>query len=143
MNACWYQRFLTIILILMLAACTAVKPPLELSPDGEIIQKAIALQLTQTETLLSEQLKATRPQLEISQIRVKLLEPIFVADLPTYHLQGSYNLKLNLPRQEVSQNKNRFDIYLQRQAEGKTWRLLRRQISSESNQLQWFSYLIE
>lgn len=140
-NNCWYRRFLLSIVAIILTACTAAQPPLEFAPDGKVITKAITLQLSQTEARLSHQLNATPPELEISQIRVKMLEPVFIEGLSSYHLQGSYNLKLKLPRQEVSQKGNQFEIYLQRQIEGKTWRLLRRQVNS-SGESQWSSYLI-
>lgn len=141
-NTRWYQCLLFSILIIFLTACTAAKPPLEFAPDAEFIQKAIALQLTQTEGRISKQLNAINPELEINQIRVKTIEPVFVEALPSYHLQGTYNLKLKLPYQEVKQKNNRFEIYLQRQIEGKTWRLLRQQVNP-AGESQWSSYLIE
>ncbi len=134
---------LIVILMSTLVACSSPAPPTEFAPDGEIVAKAIALQLNQTQQRLSQQLKATVPDVEISQIQVKLLEPVLVEELPTYHLQGTYYLKLILPRQQVNQPKNPFDIYLQRQAEGKTWRLLRRDALPGSQQVQWRSYLVE
>jgi hypothetical protein len=139
----WFQPILAAILIFVLAACSSPTPPTEFAPDGEIIQKAIALQLNQTEALLSQQLNASPPDLEISKIAVKRLEPVFVEELPAYHLQGTYQLDLSLPRQQVSQKNNPFDIYLQRQAEGKTWRLLKRELHEPNAETQWKSYLIQ
>ena len=133
---------LAAILILLLTACGSPTPPIELAPDGDLVQKAIALQLSQTEQRLSNRLVASPPELEVSQITVKQLESLFIARLPTYHLQGTYNLKIKLPRQQVTQKQNRFDIYLQRQAEGKTWRLIKRQASSTDAQPKWSSYSI-
>ena len=138
----WYLRFISIILVLLITACTATKPPLEFAPDGELITKAIALQLSQTEASISKQLNATSPEFEISQIRVKMLEPVFIEGLSSYYLRGNYSLKLKLPHQEVNQKSNQFEIYLQRQIEGKTWRLLRRQVNSDGAS-QWSSYLIK
>lgn len=138
-----FRLILTTILIMVMTACSSLKPPTELAPDGELIQKAIALQLSQTEQRLSQQLKASHPILDISQITVKKIEPLFIANLATYHLQGNYKLKITLPRQQVTQQKNLFDIYLQRQAEGKTWRLIRRETSSSTQEAQWSSYLIK
>lgn len=140
-------RFLRLILvsflILVLNACSSLTPPKEFAPNGEMVKKAILLQLKQTEETLSEYLLASSPQIEISQINVKKLEPIYVAKLPTYHLQGTYNLKLKLPRQKVTQQSNPFDVYLQRQVEGKTWRLLRRDLHEGDAKPQWSSYLIQ
>jgi hypothetical protein len=51
---------------------------------------------------------------------------------------------LTLPRQTVTQKKNAFEIYLQRQSEGKTWRLLQREVKDgQAGEAQWSSYLIE
>jgi hypothetical protein len=65
-----------------------------------------------------------------------------ISELPAYHLTGFYNVTLTLPRQTVTQKRNAFEIYLQRQSEGKSWRLLQRQVNAEEK-TQWSSYLIE
>ena len=143
MNHRWCQSILVAILMVLLTACGSPIPPTEFAPDGNIVRKAIALQLSLTEQAISEQLKASHPELEITQIAVKQLDPLFIAKLPAYHLQGTYNLTLKLPRQQVKQKNNRFDIYLQRQVEGKTWRLLKRESSDSNKRDRWFSYLIQ
>jgi hypothetical protein len=139
-------RILSFILTLWccfwLTACQATTAPLEFAPDGDIVQKAIAWQLEQTQERLSQQLKTSPPQLAIDKIQVKLLEPIVISELPAYHLTGFYNVTLTLPRQTVTQKRNAFEIYLQRQSEGKSWRLLQRQVNAEEK-TQWSSYLIE
>ena len=141
MNKRWYQPIWAAILIVLLSACEATTPPREFAPSGKIVKSAIALGLHQTEARLSAQLKATQPQLEIHRITVKQIDPLYIAQLPTYHLQGTYNLTIKLTRQQVTQKKNCFDITLQRQAEGKTWRLLKHQVS-RSGTSEWVSYLI-
>jgi uncharacterized lipoprotein YmbA len=138
----WFRPFLVFILIILLGACSTPTPPTELAPSGDLIQQAIALQLEQTEQQLSRQLNASHPTLEIGQIRVKKLDPLFIADLPAYRLQGTYKLKITLPRQQVTQPENQFEIYLQRQSEGKTWRLLRREVDSSSQESKWSSYAL-
>ncbi|NES81262.1 MAG: hypothetical protein F6K10_07540 [Moorea sp. SIO2B7] len=143
MTCRWCQRILAVILIELLIACSAATPPTELAPNGEVVQKAIALQLNQTEQRLSKNLIASSPKLEISKIIVTELKPLFIAQLPAYHLQGTYNLKFILPRQQVNQQNNRFDIYLQRQKEGKTWRLLKREVYRNNAGEKWRSYLIQ
>ncbi len=137
------QVIFTVFLMVGLTACQPAKPPVEFTPDGAIVQKAIALQLEQTERRLSKQLKVPVPTFEISKINVKNNDPVFIEDLAAYHLTGTYRLKLQLPHQEVIQTKNPFDIYLQRQAEGKTWRLLSKTIKNSTTKPQWSSYLIE
>jgi hypothetical protein len=134
---------LTLFFLLGLTACTPSEPPVEFTPDGAIIQKAIALQLEQTERRLSKQLKVLPPTFEISKIEVKNNDPVFINELAAYHLTGTYRLILQLPHRKVTQRKNPFDIYLQRQAEGKTWRLLTKTLETPTANPQWSSYLIQ
>ena len=117
---------------MLIAVLTACGTP---RPDSDIVSKAIARQIAAQYADLSEQLDAAVPELAISGISVKLVETMKMGKLPTYHLQGTYNLQLDLPSQQVQQQQNPFDIYLQRQAEGKTWRLLRREGGEK-----WLSY---
>ncbi|BAP18518.1 hypothetical protein [cyanobacterium endosymbiont of Epithemia turgida] len=141
----WLHFVLTTILISLsslIVACNSPTPPTEFAPDGEIVEKAIVLQLSQNFQSLSNQLNTTPPQLKINQIQVKQLDSILVEQLFTYHLQGTYNLKLMFSRQIKEQKKNRFDIYLQRQIEGETWRLLKREYNLSYETTQWKSYLI-
>lgn len=137
------QLLLTLVFLVILTACRPTDPPLEFTPDGTVIQKAIALQLEQRERRLSEQLKVPIPTFEISKIKVDQNEPVFIEDLAAYHLMGTYRLNLKLPHQTVTQTKNPFDIYLQRQAEGKSWRLLTKTLDNSIAKPQWSSYLIE
>ncbi|MDJ0660859.1 MAG: hypothetical protein QNJ42_15435 [Crocosphaera sp.] len=126
----------------VLTACQTTTVPLEFAPDGNIVQQAITLQLNQRLTPLSQQLKTEKPQLDISNINVQKIDPVTIANLPSYHLIGTYNLKLILPRQKVKQSDNKFDVYLQRQAEGKTWRLLSKDNKISNQESTWKSYLI-
>ncbi len=142
MNKRLYQGIVTAFFILLLTACGTTTPPTELAPSGEIVEKAIALQLEQTEDSLSQQLNTNTPKLGIANINVKNLESIYIAKLPAYHLQGTYNLTMKFSRQEVKLKNNPFEIYLQRQAEGKTWRLLRKKLTDDDNKFEWLTYLI-
>jgi hydroxypyruvate isomerase len=137
MKTSWYQPIFAAILILLLTACNAPTPPTEFAPDGSVITKAISLQLSQTQERLSSSLSAAVPRLKLDSVNVTLIEPVYIAKLPAYHLQGNFNLTLQLPHQRVRQPHNSFDLYLQRQVEGKSWRLLRK-VSD-----QWQSYLID
>jgi hypothetical protein len=142
MNKKLFQEILAVIFIVLLTACSASAPPTELAPGGPIVAHAIAFQLEQTQTSLSQQLELNTPELTISNINVNKLEPIFINQLPAYHLVGTYNLKMKFSRQEVKLKNDPFEIYLQRQAEGKTWRLLRKKITNSTQKVEWLSYLI-
>jgi len=135
------KKFLILLVFcyfLCLNGCTIIKPPLEFAPDGNIINQAIILQLKKTQTNLSQSLKSSFPELEINQITIKKTEPIFINKLASYHLKGTYNLTLKYPQETIKQKNNQFEIYLQRQAEGKTWRLLKKIGST----YYWESYFI-
>lgn len=141
----WRQKtiqILAVLLLILLSGCGAGTPPLGLAPKVGLIEKAIALDLSQTEQQLSQQLNASAPEIEIEHVKVEQLEPLYVANLATFRIQGSYDLKLALPHQETLQKHNTFEVYLQRQKEGKTWRLLKRQVRSPDAEPLWVSYLI-
>lgn len=133
---------IALLLVLVLTACGTAKPPIGLAPGGDIIKTAIALQIEKSQQSLSEQLAANNPDFQVSNINVKTLEPLYLGKLPTFHLIGTYNLKLDLPNQNVTQKDNSFDIYIQRQKEGKTWRWLKRELSDPDQPPHWYSYLI-
>jgi hypothetical protein len=139
-----FARWLGIgcLLLLTLGACQPVSAPLEFAPDGPVVRAALTYQLQETQRRLSEQLETLAPQVELSNIRVETLEPILIQKLAAYHLRGRYDLSLTLPRQHQAQKNNRFEIYLQRQEEGKSWRLLQREVLADQT-TQWYSELIE
>lgn len=136
------QACVCLLLGLLLVACGPATPPLSLTPTQDIIQRAIALQIERSQQQLSEQLAATDPGLKISHIKVQTIDPIYLGQLPTYHLQGRYDLELMLPNQDVTQEANEFDLYLQRQREGKTWRWLKPERSGEEGKQRWVSYRV-
>lgn len=142
MKTQWLKTLWAIALAIVLTACGTASPSVTLAPGGDIIQKAIALQIERSQQQLSQQLQASHPNLKITKINVKEIEPLFIGKLPTYHLLGTYNLKIELPNQNVKQNNNEFDIYIQHQREGKTWRWLKREQADPDAETQWFSYSI-
>ncbi|MEG3437891.1 hypothetical protein V0288_12255 [Pannus brasiliensis CCIBt3594] len=131
------------VIIFFLSACGSTAPPTEFAPPGEIVRKALVLQFRHTSDRLSRSLKAEPPKIEIDGINVKSLEPVYVEDLAAYHLRGDYDLSLSSPRQKTTRQHNDFDLYLQRQIEGKSWRLLERTVNPEDSEIQWRSYLID
>ncbi len=130
---------LTVILLGLLTACGVGVP----APGGQLVQKAIALQVSQTQKQLSQQLFQQPSTFEIAQIRVTHEEPLLIQKLPAYHIQGTYNFTLQRSSHQVTQQQNHFDIYLQRQIEGKTWRLAIPQSSSTNTEPTWRTWLIQ
>ncbi len=129
------------IFTLTLTACGTNTPSLGQAPSKQLVKSAIALQISQTQQQLTQQLQSSPAKLEITKVSFKQLEPLFLGGLPTYHFLGSYNLKIGLPEQE-SQQKNAFDVYIQRQKEGKTWRLLIPENNDKKVNSTWRTYLI-
>lgn len=133
---------LAAIFLLPLTACGTSTPSLGLAPGKPLVQKAIALQVSQTQQHLTQQLQSSLLKFEITNVTLKQLEPLFIEGLPTYHVRGTYNLKMKLPQHQATQQQNPFDVYLQRQQEGKTWRLAIPQVTSNNTNPTWQTYLI-
>lgn len=130
------------IFTIVLTACGTNTPSLGFAPSKQLVEKAIALQVSQTQQRLTQQLQSSIANYEITRVKLKQLEALFVEDLPTYHIRGTYNLRFNLSQQRVTQENNPFDVYLQRQNEGKTWRLAIPQDSNQGIRGRWLTYLI-
>lgn len=129
----------TAIMLVLLTACGNVG----LEPSRQIVQRAIALQVEQTQQQLSQQLGLNVKGWEINRVAVKKQEPLVIQDLSAYHVQGTYNVTLKLPKRRVTQEQNEFDIYLQRQKEGKTWRLALPPSTRKDTAPIWRTYLIQ
>jgi hypothetical protein len=107
------------------------------------VQKAIAFGLEQTQQKLSQQLDLDFQGFEIKRLSITQEQPLTIENLPAFHVQGSYDLIVKLPKRRLTQPKKTFDVYLQIQQEGKTWRLLIPEKGSKNTQLIWRSYLVE
>jgi hypothetical protein len=115
---------LGIVLIGLLTACGASQPPLNYGPDATMVKKAIEWQLEQRQNELAQQLGATMLQFQIKKVKTQGIEPLYVKKLATYHLEGSFDYQLDLDSDRHEQKHQDFDVYLQRQREGKSWRIL-------------------
>jgi hypothetical protein len=127
-------RFILIGLVALLSACSSVG----VEPNRELVQKAIALQMQQTQQQLQQQVR----DLDIKRVNIAQMQPINIQDLPGFRVKGTYDLTIKLTKQKLTQQKNPFEVYLQRQKEGKTWRLALPQLNSNGIS-SWFTYLIE
>ena len=129
---------LTGILVLLLTGCSLGTP----SPNKNLVRKAIGYSLQETQQQLSEDLNLDFRELEINHLSIKKRKLMTVEHLPAFRIQGIYDLNLKLPKRSIEQPKKDFDIYLQLQKEGKTWRLLLPPgVNQDSSQ--WHSYLVE
>lgn len=119
---------LILVLVLLLNGCSGVEP------NTQIVENAIALQTR----LLQQQLQQIS-KLVISQVNITQTTTLSIDKLTGYRINGTYDLKL--PKQRLSQQKNPFDIYLQRQKEGKTWRLALPKVA-KNGVFTWLTYAI-
>lgn len=129
---------LTAILLVLLTACGTIG----LLPTSQLVQKAIALQLEQTQQQLSEKLDLDFQGWEIKRLSISQEQPMTVENLPAFRVRGTYDLIIKLPERQLTQLQQQFEIYLQIQREGKSWRLLLPDKSSKDTQAIWRAYLI-
>lgn len=132
------RLIISLILIGLLTACTNSV----LAPTRQIVRSAIALQLEQTQQQLNQQLDLNFQGFKINHLSINSQKLLTRENLPTFHVQGTYDLTMNLPKKHLNQPQKPFDIYLQLQKEGKTWRLLQQELS-QNTQPVWRSYLIQ
>lgn len=99
------------------------------------------MQINPSQIHLSQNLLQSQPRLDITKVKIRQSEIIVVENLPTYHLRGSYQVNLHLPRHKFKQNQP-FDLYIQQQKQNKSWRLLIPKSIGSNSKSSWHSYLI-
>ncbi|AFZ56518.1 hypothetical protein H6G54_12760 [Anabaena cylindrica FACHB-243] len=131
-------RFVFTGILVFLTACSSIA----LLPTYELVQKAIAIQLEQTQQQLNQKLDLDFQKFNIKGLSITQQQPLTIENLPAYRVRGTYDLTVKLPKRQLTQPQKPFEVYLQIQREGKTWRLLLPEKNSENPQLVWHSYLI-
>ena len=132
------RLILVAVFLILLTACgNGVLPP-----NRNLIKKAIAIQLEQTQQQLQEQVGLDFQGFEINHLTISKKIPLMMEHLPAYHLQGVYDLQFNIPQHDLKQPQKPFDIYMQIQPEGKTWRLIIPERNSQAANRVWRSYLL-
>jgi hypothetical protein len=112
--------FVAIALVFFLTACSNVGT----SPDSALIERALSLQLSQTQEELSQQLRLSYlPDVTIQKLNVFERSPLKIQNLQSFQIKGTCDYLVKLPTQNRTQRKAPFEVFLQRQKEGKTWRL--------------------
>jgi hypothetical protein len=124
-------------LVLLLSGCVALG-----APSKTLIQQALQLQVEQTQASLSQQLKLTPPQVEIRKLRVGDRSRLRIGDLPAYRIQGQFDLQLHQGRRQQLIKRSPFELYVQRQPEGKTWRLAVPAGSTTGAEQDWRTYAL-
>lgn len=126
------------LLILLLTACNNTS----IGPSTDLVQRGIAFNLEHTQEQLSQKLSLDTQGFNINHLHINHKELFKLDNLPTYKLSGTYDLIFKLPERQITQAQKSFDVYLQLQKEGKTWRLLLPQVEENHTQATWYSYLI-
>ncbi|MBW4629831.1 MAG: hypothetical protein KME49_31055 [Brasilonema octagenarum HA4186-MV1] len=132
------RRMIVIFLVWLLTACTTSV----LAPTSQLVEKAIAFELQQTQQQLNQQLGLDFQGFEINRLSITQRKALTVENLPTYRVKGNYNLTFKLPKRKLTQPQKPFEVYLQLQKEGKTWRLLVPEDDSKDSRQVWRSYSI-
>lgn len=134
------RAILVVVFVSLLTAC-GINDAL---PNTPLVKRAIALQVAQTQQELSQQLRLDLPEsakVEVDRVSIATQEPFVINNLQAYRVQGTYDFTLKLPKRQLTQKNNPFEVYLQRQSEGKTWRLAQRQKSE--NGVSWITQRVE
>ncbi|NJP10319.1 MAG: hypothetical protein HC866_13285 [Leptolyngbyaceae cyanobacterium RU_5_1] len=128
-----------IALALLLTACGPSAP----EPTTQLVEQAIALQLNQAQQELSQQLRLDSPPTDIRVSRIKITQqtPLTIQNLQSYHIKGTCDFTVKRPKHSVTQHQTPFEVYLQRQMEGKTWRLASLK-TNEDHQSVWVTQRI-
>ncbi|BAQ62851.1 Slr0243 protein [Geminocystis sp. NIES-3708] len=127
-------------ILVLCTGCENSQPPLEFAPNPPIIEKAIIFKLQRQHQYLSEQLQIKAPKLHVTKINIEKIEPTMINNLPTYHLEGTYKLDFKQNRGKNRIINNSFNLDLQRQPKGYTWRILIN--TKEKNSEKYSSYQI-
>ncbi|MBD2250698.1 hypothetical protein [Nostoc parmelioides] len=130
--------FFTAVLLLLLVGCNNIG----LLPTSELVQRAVALQLEQTQEKLNQQLDLNFQGFEIKRLKIRQEQPLTIQNLPAFRVLGTYDLTFQLPKRQLTKLQQPFDVYLQIQQEGKTWRLLLPDKTGKDTEPVWRSYLI-
>ncbi|BAU15617.1 hypothetical protein LEP3755_61760 [Leptolyngbya sp. NIES-3755] len=118
------QIILSIVLAVGLVACGG-----RYSVPGNVLKKAIAISVDQTQQEISQQLKlSAAPKVTVDRVKVTDQSPLRIEGLEGYRVKGEYDFTLNLPKRQDRLSDNSFDLYLQRQTIDKKqiWRLAAR-----------------
>ena len=112
-------------MVMVLTACAGVATA---KPSKQVVEQAIVQQLSQTQTDLNQLLRLNSDPTGISVRRINISRqtPLVIQDLPAVRVQGTYDYTVKLSQRQVTLPQNPFDLYLQRQREGKTWRIAKR-----------------
>jgi hypothetical protein len=119
-----FKLILTAIIAFLLIGCS----PMVLITDSRLVQRAISRQISLSEEkiggLYSPQ-NADASTIRVHGIRITQVESLMIENLPSLRSRGNYDLQRKRRGQRLIQKQKPFDLYLQSQKQGLTWRLAR------------------
>lgn len=116
-NTLWF------LLIFVLVACSSNAAPF-LSP--QLVQKALTLQLDETQLQLSQQLVSSRSHsVKVHQVMISQQTALSFDKSTVYRVKGTFDATFSLSKHRSVQHQVPFELWLMPQKEGKTWRLIR------------------
>jgi hypothetical protein len=130
-------RVVLVGLMLLLSGCVALG-----APPKMIIQQALQLQVEQTQQALSQQLQLPSPQIEIRKLQLGDRTALKIDDLSAYRIRGQFDLQISQGRRRQKTQQAPFEVFLQRQTEGKTWRLAVPTRSRNALEQAWQTYAL-
>lgn len=131
--------FWAIALACLLTACNGLGH----TPSKALIEQAIALQLEQVQQALSQELhlEDTVTELQINRVAIAQQTPLQINQLPSFRVTGFCDYTLQRPHRAIPQRHIPFEVFLQRQSEGKTWRVAFPQPTT-SGEITWITQRI-
>ena len=138
-----YQKLFIIVTTIFLVFLTACSSTPIMQPNRQLVQKALAVQLAQVQQQIGQQLHLSSPlTLDIDRLQIKQQQQLKIGNLTAYKVTGTYDRTLQISQRRVTQENSLFEVYLQLQQEGKTWRLAIPQTSGDKIQT-WRTYSIQ
>jgi hypothetical protein len=127
---------LTVLLTIGMVSCDRLNPNADLPLEVALLRQA---QLGQ-EQLLGQLRLDPAPILHVRHIRVQSRRDLLIQEFPSYAVRGVYDLDVEFPQRTLTRQRQPFEVFLQPQAEGTTWRLAR--LDDTVNPPQWRTYLL-
>jgi hypothetical protein len=132
-----------VLVAVLLVGCQAL-------PKTTVVERAIALQFRQTQAELSTLLRpddSAPPDFRISHVKVSDRQSLIIGDLKSVRVQGTYDVTLTYPdrrlNSRVVQRQNPFEVFLQQQPDGDTWRLAQLKQGTQAEDERWLTTLIQ
>jgi hypothetical protein len=127
---------LTLLLTIAMVSCDRLNPNADLPLETALLRQA---QFGQ-EQLLSQLRLNPAPVLHVRHIRVQSRRDLLIQNTLSYAVRGVYDLEIEFPQRTLTRHHQPFELFLQPQAEGETWRLAK--LDDTVDPPQWKTYLL-